>query len=98
MAERICYVSGSQEEFDLICEEANVRFGKFKSGKWEITIRVPECNFKVSPYRYSRCRTIKGLYNKLKRNKLNRLVFKFFISCCIFFNKIKDFFNTNFIP
>lgn len=69
MAELICYVSGSQEEFDLICEEANVRFGKFKSGKWEITIRVPECNFKVSPYRYSRCRTIKGLYNKLKRNK-----------------------------
>ena len=44
MAELICYVSGSQEEFDLIFKEANVRFGRFKSGKWEITIRVPECN------------------------------------------------------
>ena len=33
MAELICYVSGSQEEFDLIFKEANVRFGRFKSGK-----------------------------------------------------------------
>jgi hypothetical protein len=69
MAELRCYVSGSQEEFNLLFTEANVRFSSFKSGRWEITIRVPECNFKVNPYRYSRCNTIMGLYRKLRNNK-----------------------------
>ncbi len=64
-----CYVTGSRDEFDLLFQEANVRFGAFKSGKYEVILRLPECNVKQSPYRYSRCKTIKGLHRKLRNNK-----------------------------
>lgn len=61
-------VRGTQEEFDKLFLQANVRFNEVKNNNWRLTLRLPEFNDKENPYKYYRLKTIKGLLRKLQRH------------------------------
>ena len=71
MAEVRCYVTGSKESFDELFERANVRFGEYHNGVWQVDLRLPSHIINHAPTnRFHYIKTIRGLLRKLERKGL----------------------------
>ena len=63
-----CFLKGTKEEYEELFDRANVRFGEYHNGLWQVDIRLPSHIINHEPkYRFHRLKTISGLLRKLDR-------------------------------
>ena len=61
-----CVLKGTKEEYQELFDKANVRFGEYHNGVWQVDIRLPSHIINHKPkYRFHRLKTINGLLKKL---------------------------------
>ena len=61
-----CFLKGTKEEYEELFDKANVRFGEYHNGVWQVDIRLPSHIVNHKPkYRFHRLKTINGLLKKL---------------------------------
>ena len=61
-----CFLKGTKEEYQELFDKANVRFGEYHNGVWQVDIRLPSHIINHKPkYRFHRLKTINGLLKKL---------------------------------
>ena len=61
-----CFLKGTKEEYEELFNKANVRFGEYHNGVWQVDIRLPSHIVNHKPkYRFHRLKTINGLLKKL---------------------------------
>lgn len=61
-----CVLKGTKEEYQELFDKANVRFGEYHNGVWQVDIRLPSHIVNHKPkYRFHRLKTINGLLKKL---------------------------------
>lgn len=61
-----CFLKGTKEEYEELFNKANVRFGEYHNGVWQVDIRLPSHIINHKPkYRFHRLKTINGLLKKL---------------------------------
>ena len=66
-----CFLKGTKEEYEELFNKANVRFGEYHNGVWQVDIRLPSHIINHKPtYRFHYIRTIKWLLRKLERKGL----------------------------
>ena len=61
-----CVLKGTKEEYQELFDKANVRFGEYHNGVWQVDIRLPSHIVNHQPkYRFQRLKAINGLLKKL---------------------------------
>ena len=66
-----CFLKGTKEEYQELFNKANVRFGEYHNGVWQVDIRLPSHIINHQPTnRFHRLKTIRGLLRKLERKGL----------------------------
>ena len=61
-----CVLKGTKEEYQELFDKANVRFGEYHNGVWQVDLRLPSHIVNHKPkYRFHRLKTINGLLKKL---------------------------------
>ena len=66
-----CFLKGTKEEYEELFDRANVRFGEYHNGLWQVDIRLPSHIINHEPTnRFHHLKTIRGLLRKLERKGL----------------------------
>ena len=66
-----CFLKGTKEEYEELFDRANVRFGEYRKGVWQVDIRLPSHIINHKPTnRFHYIKTIRGILRKLERKGL----------------------------
>ena len=66
-----CFLKGTIEEYEELFDKANVRFGEYHNGLWQVDIRLPSHIINYKPTnRFHYIKTIRGILRKLERKGL----------------------------
>ena len=66
-----CFLKGTKEEYEELFGKANVRFGEYHNGVWQVDIRLPSHIINHKPTnRFHYLKTIRGMLRKLERKGL----------------------------
>ena len=66
-----CVLKGTKEEYEELFDKANVRFGEYHNGVWQVDLRLPSHIINHAPTnRFHYIKTIRRLLRKLERKGL----------------------------